>query len=682
MSFLLPWGLLGLSVIAPIVTLYFLKLKREEQVVPSTLLWKKVIEDLHVNAPFQRLRYSLLLILQLLLAIILAFALARPFLEYSGFRSTSLVVLIDTSASMGTKDAGPQGKRTRLQQAIADAQEKIDAMSRNAEMRILAFDRRVRQLTGWTGDKSMLKRALADLSPRDFTTDAQEALKTGIDLAAERDGAQILLLSDGAFGRLDLQALFKQEGELANIEDVAEEANLSDRLQYVAYGKQETDNVGITRVASLTRSYRERGQEKETLETQLFLLIENFSQEETDVILTLTAAGARQSTKVIKLEGRPLPTAAMSATEFEENVAGSRSEEVFALPGTSGVVSARVGRADGKVDTFTLDNEVQLVLGEQAGTHVLLVTGGNYFLEKALLALREAKVSKQAPADFLAAWTARGAASVEEYDTVIFDGVAPPKWENGGAVFLNAMPPVEGFQSVGDPLEWPKTRVIDWKDEHPVLRYIAFGNVAVRKAQPWSVPRTTQALVDAEDLPLIVAETNDRFRVVGVAFDLYESTWAYRPSLPMFLRNAVLWTSEVSPRRRPSALKTGEPLIIPPVSGLKVGQIVRPKGSVLKVPLSADHKTFVEATHDVGLYTLTDVPAGANKTKNISWAVNLADEVESDNATRRALNVGGQAISEQPQAIAAKREIWHWLALAVIAVLMIEGLVYHRRLGL
>ena len=96
MSFLLPWGLLGLTIVVPIVTLYFLKLKRQEQVVPSTLLWKKVIEDLHVNAPFQRLRYSLLLLLQILLAVVLALALARPFLEYAGFRSTSLLLLIDT----------------------------------------------------------------------------------------------------------------------------------------------------------------------------------------------------------------------------------------------------------------------------------------------------------------------------------------------------------------------------------------------------------------------------------------------------------------------------------------------------------------------------------------------------------------------------------------------------------
>lgn len=680
MNFLLPWGLLGLTIVVPIVTLYFLKLKRQEQVVPSTLLWKKVIEDLHVNAPFQRLRYSLLLLLQLLLAIILALALARPFLEYAGFRSTSLLLLIDTSASMGTKDAGPTGQRTRLEQALLDAQEKVDAMSRNAEMRILAFDRQVRQLTGWTGDRTVLKRALAELAPRDFGTDTQEALKTALDLAAEREGSQILLLSDGAFGSLQLQDLFRREGQLTNLEDV-KASDLAERMQFVAYGKQQTDNIGITRVAALTRSYREQGKSEETMETQLFLLLENFSQDQLDIILTLNAGGTRQSTKVVKLKGRPLTSSPLSAGEFAEAIAATRSEEVFALPGTSGVVTARIARADGVVDAFPLDNEVQLVIGELVGTKGLLVTNGNYFLEKALLTMPDIKISKQAPADFLAAWTARGAASVEDFDTVIFDGVSPPKWQDGGAIFLNVAPTLDGYQTVGEPLEWPKTRVIDWKGEHPVLRYVAFGNVAVRKAQPWTIPKTAQAIVDAEELPLMVAQSDDRVRSVGVSFDLYESTWALRPSLVLFLHNAIVWTSEISPRRRPSALKTGEPIVIPPVAGASNGLLVRPHGAAVPVPLSADRKTFVDATDHVGIYTLTATSAGGKATTH-SYAVNLADENESDNATRRALDVGGQAITERPQAIAAKREIWHWLALGVIVLLMAEALVYHRRIGL
>ena len=58
--------------------LYFLKLKRQPLEVPSTYLWSRTIEDLHVNSIWQRLRRNLLLFLQILLILLLMLALLRP----------------------------------------------------------------------------------------------------------------------------------------------------------------------------------------------------------------------------------------------------------------------------------------------------------------------------------------------------------------------------------------------------------------------------------------------------------------------------------------------------------------------------------------------------------------------------------------------------------------------------
>ena len=61
-----PWTwIVPLAAAAAVLALYFLKTRRRPIVVPSTLLWRRTIEDRRVNALWQKLRRSILLLLQL-----------------------------------------------------------------------------------------------------------------------------------------------------------------------------------------------------------------------------------------------------------------------------------------------------------------------------------------------------------------------------------------------------------------------------------------------------------------------------------------------------------------------------------------------------------------------------------------------------------------------------------------
>jgi len=695
MNFLEPLGLLGLTALVPIIALYFLKLKREQRVVPSTLLWKKVIDDMQVNSPFQRLKYSLLLLLQMLLIALLGFSLARPYLNFSGSAGSKTILLIDTSASMSTRDAGRDGTLTRLEAAVNDAERKIDDMRAADETLIVAFDRDVRQLSKFTNDRGMLKAVLAGLKTRDLPTRATEAFETAVALCEGQQFVNVLVLSDGCFGNLKMQ---NEQDEVVkgNIEDkgaAASTGTAQDRLKmrlsnfrFVSYGADDSDNAGITQIDARTRPVKATGDDGkriDALETQIFVMVENFSPKPKDVVLSLSTNTQQFAPKVISLKGRAPRLESLTSGPAEGNTSeSSRSVEVFKLPlGTSGVVTAKI---TGPKDRFPADDIASCVVGAAEGTKLLLVTKGNYFLEKALGAMKGVTITTMMPDDFAKLWDQKAQQAVEAFDACIFEDTAPISWNEGGALFLGAIPPMPGFIKAEKPLEWPT--VIDWDVSHPVMRYVNFGNVTVAKAQAWKVPKTTKVLVEGAGGPLAIATENDRLRVVGLSFDVFSSDWAYRPSLPLFFRNVVPWIAEASPRRQPTALHTGDPLMVPPGIGGSAGAapltatLYSPKESdrpPAKIELSAERSTFIKGTETAGLYTLKDIG-----TEERIYAVNLASREESDNARRGTLKIGDVSIESNRSAVEAKREIWRDLAMAAAFLLVLEWWVFHRRVGL
>ena len=135
----LPWyGWTILAMIPPLILLlYFLKLRRAPLEVPSTYLWTRTIEDLHVNSIWQRLRNSLLLLLQLLLAFLLLLACLQPGCEGEDIQGERFIFLVDNSSSMSAKDA--PGDKTRLEYTKEQIRNMIDSMARDASAMIISF---------------------------------------------------------------------------------------------------------------------------------------------------------------------------------------------------------------------------------------------------------------------------------------------------------------------------------------------------------------------------------------------------------------------------------------------------------------------------------------------------------------------------------------------------------------
>src|SRR5436305_2306856 len=172
------WGLLALIPPA-ILALYFLKLKRQPLEVPSTYLWSKAIEDLHVNSLWQRLRQSLLLLLQLLLIAIIVLTLLRPGWSGTKLEGKRFVFLIDTSASMGATDVLP----SRLDQAKRQAIDFVQEMEASAVAMVISFSNVAKVEQPFTDNRRSLRSKIELVEQTNRPSDLSEALRAAAGMA-------------------------------------------------------------------------------------------------------------------------------------------------------------------------------------------------------------------------------------------------------------------------------------------------------------------------------------------------------------------------------------------------------------------------------------------------------------------------------------------------------------------
>src|SRR4051812_23715439 len=166
------WAVL-IGVPVAIIALYFLKLRRRPVEVPSTLLWRRSIEDLHVNSLFQRLRRNLLLFLQLLVVLLAMLALLGPQVQGLSSVGQRYVLVIDQSASMAATDVAP----SRLERAKQEARKLVEAMGSNDLAMVIAFSDTARVVSNYTGNRGQLLRRIDGIAPSETSTSLREALQ-------------------------------------------------------------------------------------------------------------------------------------------------------------------------------------------------------------------------------------------------------------------------------------------------------------------------------------------------------------------------------------------------------------------------------------------------------------------------------------------------------------------------
>src|SRR5450755_2643966 len=208
-----------------IIALYFLKLRRRPVRVPSTILWRRSLEDLHVNSLFQRLRRNLLLFLQLLAVALAMLALAGPRMKGTAGQVQRFVLLIDSSASMSATDVAP----SRLAKAKEAAKKVVSEMDADDLAMVIKFADSAQVVSNYTSDRRALARRIDSIEPSQASTSLRDALQVAAGLAkpSEQIGEgvvassvvtpKLFIYTDGGFADVEGFSLGNLEPEVVVI---------------------------------------------------------------------------------------------------------------------------------------------------------------------------------------------------------------------------------------------------------------------------------------------------------------------------------------------------------------------------------------------------------------------------------------------------------------------------------
>ncbi len=600
----------------PVILFYFLKLKRQRVRISSLALWQQVMEDPRVNSPFRRFKRNLLLWLQLLLLTLLVLAAMQPYLRAGGEAAQRHAILVDRSASMAAD--GPDG-RSRLAAAKARVRRLIDGMTTQEEVALIAFSDGAERLTGFTSDKSVLRRALERLPVREVPSELEPALRTARVIGRSQGFDRAVLLSDGNFPK---KTDFK----------------LPFRIRYLRLPPG-GPNVGITALRA----------KREGTSWAIFARLAASEDGGGDAEVTLRRQDKTVDTTSVTLSG------------------GGSERILFRIdPSDATDVTVRVDPPSD--DAMGSDDVAHLHLPKPRPVRVWAPKTLTTY-RKALAAMSSVALHPSSDAD-----------TPDAYDLVITDkpGSAP---DAPVRLTVGVVPsPLQELVTVTD----GGTRVVDWRRSSPLLRHIRLAQVVILD-RPKTDAKTTRSsfeargyrvLAEGEHGPLIVAKKEDGRRHFALLFHTDRSTLPYRVGFPILVRNAVGIASRVAGLDQIQADRTGT---LPPISveANRTYRVEGPAGHTAEATATSDGRLDAVAAPKVGRYRIS-----ADGDLRARRSASLLSSRETKLASVESIEFDEQTTEEaSDETVAVDRALWPYVALAALAVLLVEWWFFHRRPG-
>ncbi|MCG8648225.1 MAG: BatA and WFA domain-containing protein [Pirellulales bacterium] len=702
-SMLQPWQWALLSAIpVGIILLYFLKLRREPVEVPSTYLWSRTIEDLHVNSLLQRLRSNLLLLLQLLAIAAAALALLRPGIRGEDSSQKRMVFLLDTSASMQATDV--DGDESRFEKAKRLIRERIDSVTENESMMLVTFSDRAEVLQSFTTDRGRIREALDRAQVTNQPTDILGALKAADGLAnprrssevgdpndvqvAEAMPADLLIYSDGGFDNVT-------EFDLGNLIP-----------QYISVGSPAAKNLAITAFSA------ERNLEKPS-EVQAFATVVNLGNVPMEAEATLSRDD--QSPSFQEADAVSLEPGEQVGLEFTLD-----SEEAVSLR-----LELTAPNDQPLKDDLSIDNVAFAGLTPLRTVSVLLVTPGNKPLLLGMLTENAAKICivDDVLPSYLQSEEYKLRAQSGNDDLIIYDRCAPAEMPLTNTFFIGALPPkTDAAESAGDAAEpatseagtteaaaggpdspgqrspgqpvrdwaWATDRsslaLIDMDRSHPIMRFMEVFSLLIFDGRAIRGPSGSVELMGADIGPMLVLAPRDGFQDMVLGFEIISTdasgaaqtntNWHAERSWPVFILNVLRYLAGAAESSGAPSFQPGQTVQLRLESAITNATYQRVGGEQKKIVPGASGLTEIVDTEVPGNYRID-----AEEELVDLFTINLFDGRESELAVAQSVDIGYVEVAAVTGGVETRVEYWRWVLLVMLVVLLAEWWLYARRVA-
>jgi len=613
MQLIHPGALLVLGLIPILVLIHSLRPKPREVDVTSLFLWQEALREKKGGAFIKRFVKNLPLLLQILAVVLATVALAEPVWFYTPPVKGNVILVLDSSASMKTRT----GQGIRFDLARKEAFRLIDDLPKESRVLIIQAGHNPSILSPFSNDKSQLRQIIADARPSDTRGRIDKAVYLALSFMDPDRDDRIFLVTDGAGGQLEKISRIHQRV----------------RTILVPGG---TKNVGITKF-----EFRRDLEFRDHYE--IMLVLKNYNPHPVLCPIELT------------LEDKTIVEKTIGLRALEK--------KLLVFPHT-GPLSGRAEATLKLDDDFPIDNRAYTVLHPSRDIWILLVTKGNYFLERLLAAYPNVMINSVKEI-IPSSWTDQAV----RHDIVILDRIPPPATERGNFVLIDALSPSIPLLKTG---HISNPEILDWDRRDPIMANLDLSGLYIERATQVKAAARAGAdnslrpILESQQTGLMFAYEKSGLRAVYVGFDPTRSDLPLRVAYPVLMSNIFDWLVPHHLRFSTSQVKAGEPFPIYVGPRTENFSVATPSGKWYRYPFQSNPFEYVN-TREVGIYTVEEGE------KWRYFAVNLVDESESD----IRVPVIEPPARERPEPskaepVAAEMDLWVFFVISVLLVLVLE----------